>query len=160
MEQLVILVVIGLISLVNWLIQRSAEIREQRKKERESRGIPEGNPFRQEEEVSGEFPPPIADPAGEMRKLMEALGIPLETGEAPRPEPREPAAPSKLPPPVVLVPSAKPVVEKPLSPSASTPQLGSTPRTGTFRNSLHSRDSVRQAVILREILGPPKAFTL
>jgi len=160
MEQLVILVVIGLISLVNWLIQRSAEIREQRKQERESRGIPEGDPFRQEEKVSGEFPPPIADPAGEMRKLMEALGIPLETGEAPRPEPREPAAPPQLPPPVVLVPSARPAVEKPTSPSAPTSQLGSAPRTGTLRNSLHSRDSVRQAVILREILGPPKAFTL
>ncbi len=164
MEQLVILVVIGLISLVNWLIQRSAERRGQRKQEREGRGIPEGDPFRQtgEDFESEEEPPPappVADPAGEMRKLMEALGIPLETGEPPRPEPRKPLAPPKLPPPV-FVPSAKPVVEKPLFPPASAAPLEIAPRTGALRNSLHSRDSVRRAVVLREILGPPKAFTL
>ena len=38
MEQLVILLVIGIISLVNWLMQRSAEIREQRKAEAERLG--------------------------------------------------------------------------------------------------------------------------
>jgi hypothetical protein len=157
MEQVVILVIIGLISLVNWLIQRSAELREQRKLERNLQGIPEGNPFLPNDAPVAE--PPRKDPAEEMRKLMEALGVDVEEGSPLR---EQPVLPPKIPP----LPAFEPPLPlpKPKPPSAKRPVHKAAPLpahpASALSATLRSRSSVRQAIILREILGPPKAFRL
>ena len=153
MEQLVILVIIGLISLVNWLVQRSSEIRKQRKLEREQQGIPEGNPFLPSEEKSAA--PARKDPSEEMRRLMEVLGVPVEEPQ------RESAAPPQLPPAPVFVtaPSRRknpPSAPKPAAAAPSPQHPASSSRA--FSDALRSRAGVRRAVVLREILGPPIAF--
>ena len=159
MEQLVILLVIGIISLVNWLMQRSAEIREQRKAEAARLGIPEGNPFQPAEEKPATKAASEKDPAREMRKLMEALGLPLED-EEPLVRLELPPVPEIPPLPVYQskAPSEKPAGKIPAIPSAA-PALPVAART-SLAQALRSRDGVRQAVVLREILGPPKAFTI
>lgn len=155
MEQVVILVIIGLISFVNWLIQRSADLRKRHKLEK----------LREEEESfkEQESSPTPTNPAMDMRKLMEALGLPMEDeGEQPVPErfiqlrstPQPPPLPAFEPPPPII----RPV--QPVAPIA--PQIHVSPATPTtkWKKILASRDGVRQAIVLREILGPPKAFTL
>ncbi len=156
MEQLVILLVIGIISLVNWLMQRSAEIRERRKAEAGRLGIPGGNPFQPAEEQPATTTAPAKDPAREMRKLMEALGLPLEDEEPPvhrelPPAPELPPLPASPP----KAPAPKPAVQMP----AFVPHAPPAARSA-LAQALRSRDGVRQAIVLREILGPPKAFTL
>jgi len=157
-EQLVILLVIGIISLVNWLMQRSTEIRERRKAEDGRFGIPGENPFQPADEKPATTTEPVKDPAREMRKLMEALGLPLEDEEPPvrrelPPAPELPPLPAYLP----KAPAPKPVVQIPAA--AFAPHTPPAARTA-LAQALRSRDGVRQAIILREILGPPKAFTL
>lgn len=173
-EKLVILVVIGLISLVNWIIQRSSELREKRKLEKKRMGIPEGNPYRSQPEPAPPAPAaepvaqrPAVEPAAEMRKLMEALGLPLED-EPPvvkrAPEPPLPVHPplpvfEKTVQPVRMAVPAPRLAPKPALPA--TPAAVVTPRPRSpWAAALRSRDGVRQAVVLREILGPPKAFSL
>lgn len=149
MEQLVILVIIGLISLVNWLIQRSAELREKRKQERKRLGIPEGSPFHPAPEPQ---PEPV-DPAENMRRLMEALGLPVES-EAPVSTPRvEEPPPLPLPPPAAA-PKPSP---RPTRPAPPVPAAAAAPAFDLSR-ALQQRGSLRQAIILREILGPPKGL--
>jgi len=158
MEQVVILVIIGLISLVNWLIQRSAELREKRKLERNLQGLPEGNPFLPDDAPSAE--PPRKDPAEEMRKLMEALGVDIEEGSPLR---EQPLLPPKIPPlPAFESPPPPPPKPKPPAAKRPVPQASPLPAipASALSATLRSRSSVRQAIILREILGPPKAFRL
>jgi hypothetical protein len=159
MEQLVILVVIALISFINWIIQRSAELREKRKLERKNLGIPDANPYHQSEapEARPALPPqkPV-DPAAEMRKLMEALGIPLEEEppppvvhrEQPPPLPEPPAPPKPLVIPGPRVAVSPPAVPVPAAPKHSSPLAA----------ALRSQNDLRKAIILREILGPPRAL--
>ena len=159
MEQVVIIVIIGLISLVNWVMKRSAEIREERKLERQRLGIPEGDPFHsaphQAEKPEPPHRPAIA-PSPDMRRLMEALGLPQEEEEAPpNPVVREAPAP---PLPAYRPPSTpKPRAEKPAAGVAFIPPAAAP--VSPLAAALRSRDGIRQAVVLREILGPPKAFT-
>lgn len=159
MEQIVIIFIIGLISLVNWLMKRSAEIREQRREERKRLGIPEGDPFHDTARKPERSTPPPVDPSIEMRKLMEALGIPMEEPEPPvfetaaeSPAPELPPLPTFEPPPE----PAKTPKEKRLDLEAAIP----APRSASpLLPALHSHEGIRQAIVLREILGPPKAFT-
>ncbi len=82
MEQLVILVIIGLISLVNWILQKSAEKREAAKMKREAAG---GDSIRTRRNIytqpapAGRRPPAPA-PSGRdpLKDLMEALGLPSD----------------------------------------------------------------------------------
>lgn len=158
MEQFVILVVIALISFINWIIQRSAELREKKKLEQKNLGIPEGNPY-QQAEAPEPLPAPAnrepADPAAEMRKLMEALGIPLEDPAPPvvtrQQPPVEPPPLPAAPPQPVPAPRRLPL--PPQSTTSSTP-----PRQGPLAAALRSRTSLRNAIVLREILGPPRAL--
>jgi hypothetical protein len=168
MEQLVILVIIGLISLVNWLMQRSAKMKEKRRLERAAQ--------------QGEPPEPLVpEPSFEtqeerpdeaMRKLMEALGLPVE--EVP------PPIPQSAPPPLV-----QPVFEEP--PPAATPAFthnrlseqpspvfvyevpqATQPRRGPaivevakpsrFRTLLSTPEGIRDAFVLSEVLGKPLAL--
>lgn len=174
MDQVVIIVIIGLISLVNWLMKRSAELREQRKQERQGMGIPEGDPFHPESERAEDAaapPPPAISPSADMRRLMEALGLPTDDEEPPRPVVREvstardeapqkpvvreaapvlPPLPAFLPPPPKKRWTTKPPILAPRAPAPANP----------FSPVLRTRDGIRQAIVLREILGPPKAFTI
>ena len=71
MEQLVILLLIALISIINWIIQKSKERREKRKLEK--RADATGEPVANHE--------PAPDATGTetaMRRLREALGLPEE----------------------------------------------------------------------------------
>ena len=158
MEQLVILVIIGLISLVNWLMQRSAEIKKQRRLEQQGHDLP-----RESEEVPEAVAPrraaPDRDPTVEMRRLMEALGIPMEEEPPALPEPPRamPDPPAPTPAPIQQAPPkpAQLPAQPPSAPAASTAAV----RAG-LAQALRSREGLREAVILREILGPPKAMTL
>lgn len=173
MEQIVIIVIIGLISLVNWLMQRSAELRERKKLERERLGIPEGDPFHGEEpageharepEDRTEPAAPAADPAANMRRLLEALGLPVEEeAEPPRPapaaqRPREVTPPPALPKLPVFQPFTPP---KPrvANPNAQAFAMPGPATASPLDVALRSHEGVRQAIVLREILGPPKALT-
>ena len=176
MEQVVIIVIIGLISLVNWVVKRSAEIREERKLERQRLGIPEGDPFhsapRQAEKPEPPHRPAIA-PSPDMRRLMEALGLPQEEEEAPpMPDVREaPPLPAHRPPDApkprakktVVAYTPQPTVTKHV-PCSATRNAVSVPPDATpvspLAAALRSHGGIRQAVVLREILGPPKAFTI
>jgi len=152
MEQLVILVIIGLISLVNWLMQRSAELREKRKLERKSLGIPEGNPF--QGQPPAEEPERLdPDPAANMRRLMEALGLPVEI-EQPLPTTRRS---EDMPPPLPPPPAAP--RSKPAFRAHRAVQIPAAPAPASALSlALKQRGSLRQAIILREILGPPKGL--
>ena len=152
-QQVVIIIVIGLISLVNWVMKRSAEIREARKQERQRLGIPEGDPFHsaphQEESPEPQHRPAIA-PSPDMRRLMEALGLPPDE-EAP-PVVRKAAAPAALPPlPAYRPPAAQ--KSRAVPPAAVAP-------VSPLSTALRSHEGLRQAIVLREILGPPKALAL
>ena len=71
MEQLVIILLIALISIINWIIQKSKETREKRKLEK--RADATGEPVAKHE--------PAPDATGTetaMRRLREALGLPEE----------------------------------------------------------------------------------
>jgi hypothetical protein len=86
---------------------------------------------------------------------MELMGMPLEE-EAPPPQPA-------MQPPPVQPPLPKYQPPKPARPAKPVSRLegaAETPGPPALASSLRSRTGIRQAVVLREILGPPKAFTL
>lgn len=156
MEQLVLLLVIAAISLINWLIERSAKLREQRRlqKEAEKNGNPPPSP------VS-----PLPEPSArqeleeQMRRVMESFGIPVDL-----PEPaRERPAPAI----VVEVPATPPPLPSPAPPAATPrPSLRRAKKTPVAFQArspwvarLGSPNGLREAVVLREILGPPKALS-
>ncbi len=209
MEQLIILLAIGAISLVNWLIKQSAEARERKKQQaRIDRGeqSPTEDP---EEEVLLEpqirrtrapAPPQDEDPSESMRKLMEALGLPMEN-EPPKPIQRPvatppPIIPPELPRPLYREPEPAPrrreTVVDPYAQKGTPPIRRSESREPEMRRSfdsdpaptvslhdwnqkkpvsrpeavannhvrkmLSSPNSLRDAIILTEILGKPKAL--
>ncbi len=184
MEQLVILLLIALISIINWIIQKSKESREKRKLEK--RADATGEPVAKHE--------PAPDATGTetaMRRLREALGLPedapppaipkraeSERVESKRIEPKRierPAvapqpSPDRLVPPPLPKPERRPAVvhvpsvrwdhrrfehlhkmAKPSQPEAPT----QPPR---IRELLQSQGGLRDAVVLSEILGPPKSL--
>ena len=79
MDQLVLLVIIGLISLVNWVMQKAAEKRELAKLEREEREAGKQSVYRQpppkQRTAERRARSPQQDP---LKELMEALGLPPE----------------------------------------------------------------------------------
>ncbi len=105
-------------------------------------------------------------PEEAMRKLMEALGLPVDAALPPPvvvqrvPKPVKP--PLRLPPPPLSTPrSAKQVA--PSKPTVRVKKRTQEVTTATsisygLRDSLREPQSLRRAIILREILGPPKAF--
>lgn len=165
MEQLVILLIIGIISLVNWLVQRSGELRKKQKLERERLGIPEGNPYRAEHEKTEPAPERRRDPAADMRKLMEALGVPIEEEIVPEPARMEPPPlPKKEPPKIASAPKPSRPALAMTRPAYDRPARAKAPVSPTQQNAyakiLRTKDGIREAIVMREILGPPKAFTL
>lgn len=153
MEQLVLLLVIAAISLVNWLIERSSKLREQRRREKEAalRGESSPQPASTLPETSGREE--IED---QMRRMLESFGFPVE--------PTKP--PTSQHPPVVAIepPVAPPPLPKPRSFVDQAPfrQQKQPARFSRERSPwlkrLDSPAGLREAVVLREILGPPKAL--
>lgn len=169
MEQILILALLALISFVNWLFQRSAELRKQREIERRRAGRTGEHSYQEPvpvpESTHREVLPPAApDPAAEMRRLMEALGLPVED-EPPVRQP-EPVTFREFPPEPPPLPAPEPVVIRQSPPrerasrGAEKPAEPTPARLSKLRESLASRDEIRRAILLREILGPPKADTL
>lgn len=180
MEQLVVLIIIGLVSLVNWMLQKSAEKREQAKMQREASRAGKAEARRN---IYTEKPPvrrqtPAPSPAQDpLKELMEALGLPA--GEAaPRVPPRLPqtifeeeeihSMEEPGPPPVLHKPAPVPA-PRTVQPDEKMAQLASAfaaqekfapekPRLSAVRKLLADRASKRHAIILTEILGPPRAF--
>lgn len=166
MEQLVILVIIGLISLVNWLMKRSAEMKEKRRFEKASdHGEP---PESLVPEPSFETQEERPDEA--MRKLMEALGLPVE--EVPPPIPKSAPAPQvetifEEPPPPVVTPSfshkrlsEQPrevfVHEVPQAPHIRRrPAIVEVAEPSRFRTLISTKEGIRDAFVLAEVLGKP-----
>jgi hypothetical protein len=183
MEQLVILLVIGAISLINWLLQRSAE----HKKKRGRSGAPESS------RPSSDMPPwagpepdeTLAPTTGahghgreeaeeQMRRFFEALGLPAadEAGGPPDislPFDPEPPPLQPLPQPRVVATPAAPAKRtlrqnremKELAEQFERSAIDAASDTGTtaaFRELLQNPSTIRQGIILREILGPPKAL--
>jgi cytoskeletal protein RodZ len=180
MDQLVLLVIIGLISLVNWVMQKAAEKREQAKLEREEREAGKQSVYRQPppqgRKTERRARAPQQDP---LKELMEALGLPPEAA-APQPvaphakmEAEEFASMESVPLPI---PHPAPAASKPRwqPPSIRRPDekaaklaaafaakekaTSDRPRPASVRELLADRTSKRHAVVLAEILGPPRAL--
>jgi hypothetical protein len=184
MEQLVILIIIGLISLVNWVMQKAAEQREatkmKRVEKREVRRESKRNIYTQPAPAAA---PPVArrqtvgrDP---FKDLMDALGLPSD--EAPPPpvvrreeffEQEEFASVEEAAPPPVPAPGVKaprwqaPSVRRPDEKTAQLASafaaVGEKPASAYRASKLHdllaSRDSQRKAIVLAEILGTPRGL--
>ncbi len=158
MEQLILILIIALISFINWVIKKSAELREKRKLERQS--FDGGETLqRTNEPVPAEAQP--ADPDDSMRRLMEALGLPQE--EAPPVIPRGEVAPPPIPelprfvePPVIAARPA--VVVPPVRQHRFATPTPPKRKLSPLRELLSSPDGLKKAVMLSEILGQPKSL--
>jgi hypothetical protein len=154
MEQLILLLVIAAISLVNWLIERSGKLRDQRRREKELSNQSQPTPV----PSPSPNPSPRDEIQDQMRRMLESFGLPVETPEpiVQKNEPtfvfEEPIAPP-LPPPRPQARTSRPasrgLIEK------STPMRIRRPLTSRLR----SAHGLREAILLREILGPPKALS-
>ena len=169
MEQLVIILLIALISFINWLVKKSAELREARK--REQGAAKSGESLRSEPP-----PPPEAEPEISMRRLREALGLPDEAQPPALPKRME----QRVPPPSIATAAACLLllqgrsfltfqssraheehrlfelphrIGKPASPKVEVAATSSR-----IRELLGSAGGLRDAVVLSEILGPPKCL--
>lgn len=156
MEQLVLLLIIGAISLINWLIEQSGKRREQRRFEAErTRREAEASPYL-ERELTPIPAPETREPAPqhEMRRFLEAFGIPVPEEAAPQglpPEMLTPAPDSKY-----VFASAPSTVSEPRFVIAKSKPTPPSPRTSPV--DIKSPSALRQAIIWREILGPPRSL--
>lgn len=176
MEQFVILIIIAAISLINWLLQKSAEHKNRRmaqQKEAEGGGAGDADA---DEQTARSDEGKWAAPEEDLRKFMEALGLPGE--DLPPP----PVVQKHQPPPIpeiITPPQAPPAVAKTnaqIRAQASKemrelaarfqqqaydiaePDTGGSSTTNDFREFLQSPKKLRNGIILREILGPPKGL--
>lgn len=154
MEQLVLLLVIAAISLANWLIDRSAKLREKKRLQKEA--SEDGQPEPPVQEEWTRKPAGREELEDHMRRMMESFGFPVEES---RPAPQthaqavvfeEPAPPPQLPRP------ASATHRSPLARSKKA-SVASRPRSHWI-SRLDSPQGLREAIVLREVLGPPKAF--
>jgi hypothetical protein len=171
MEQFIFLLVIIVISLIKWLMEKSAEQRAKRqtteRMDRPDRAAP-APPIR--------APRPIAQPLPDFdsaaRRLREALGLPDESELPPA---RRPVAP---PPPlptfkveevkvvpridlehrIVPPPAAVERAAQSFRQHSKEPILVSAPARSGIAELLASRDGLRKAILAQEILGTPKGL--
>jgi hypothetical protein len=148
MEQLVLLLIIGAISLINWLIEQSGKRREQRRFEAErARREAESSPY-QEPAPSPASIPEVhkSEPQQEMRRFLESFGIPMPEEAAPQ----EFAPEIPTPAPVQAPAPAPRAIARKLKPTPSKPQQ--------VLLEIKSPAALRQAIVWREILGPPRSL--
>ena len=180
MDQLVLLVIIGLISLVNWVMQKAAEKREQAKLDREEREAGKQSVYRQPppqgRKTERRARAPQQDP---LKELMEALGLPpeaaapqpvapraeteaeefasMESVPLPIPQPAPAASKPRWQPPSIRRPDEK-AAKLAAAFAAKEKATSDRPRPASVRELLADRTSKRHAVVLAEILGPPRAL--
>jgi len=188
MEQLVILLIIGLISLVNWLMQKAAEKREARTERRVEKREVKREARRNIYTQPAPQTEPRQAPAGRdpLKDLMDALGLPPEEAP-PGPVVAEPdffpddaefipfeetkpfveTKPPPLPKPVVKTPRwQSPAVPKfddktaQLAYAFAAVEDRATSSYGGTKLSdlLVGRDAQRKAIVLAEILGTPRGL--
>ena len=181
MEQLVIVIIIGAVTLIKWLMEKSAEARAEREMAERV-----GDPTPDEPKVAPprpaspmQAPRPTAYPVSDFetaaRRLREALGL-LEESELPRPVERRtepPPVPRKEPvilferplPDLRIAPpierAFEPLPEPPPyvapKPAARKPIAEKGAASG-LDELLRSRDGLRKAILMAEILGTPKGL--
>lgn len=184
MEQFVILLLIGAVSLVQWLMKKSAEAREKAQREAKTSGADEmfrPGPLVAPREIT---PPATRDArtAEAARRLREALGLPPEPEEV-LPEDPAPVVSPRSRPPVILeervlgpeeivtVEDLEPRTFRPPSlptlaslpiPAPALPAFASPepsePARSALNDLLRSRAGLRQAILAQEILGTPKGL--
>jgi hypothetical protein len=148
MEQLVLLLIIGAISLINWLIEQSGKRREQRRFETE-RARREAEPSSYQEPAL--LPASIPEvhehaPQQEIRRFLEAFGIPMP----------EEVAPQEVAPQILTPALAQ---TTPRAPRTISPKLKPTPsKPRQVPLEIKSPAALRQAIVWREILGPPRSL--
>jgi hypothetical protein len=148
MEQLVLLLIIGAISLINWLIEQSGKRREQRRIESDrARRESEASPY-QEPSPSPASIPEVhqSTPQQEMRRFLEAFGIPIPEKVAPQ----EVALQILTPAPAQTPARALRTISLKLKPTPSKPR--------EVLLEIKSPSALRQAIVWREILGPPRSL--
>ena len=152
MEQLVLLLIIGAISLINWLIEQSGKRREKRQLEQKRLGSDfEENPN------DATRPSPLSTspthqpiPGPDLRRMLEAFGIPTPEEKSLKPIPQEPrrATAQVIP---QFEPRATVIVPKPKRQAA----LFVKPQIPAINKSPHA---LRQAIVWSEILGTPRSL--
>lgn len=188
MEQFVFLLIFAVIGFINWLIQKSAEKREAAKRASDAtRQPPTPSPWQAPRPVStptddfGEAARKLREALGlpsdaeDPRPVTRREEAPARSEELLRPEPppleREPAAP---PAPKILFerkvrefeedlehrlvvtpppPPIRPAARKVAPPVAPVPAAA-----GTLDDLLRSRDGLRKAILVQEVLGTPKGL--
>lgn len=161
MEQLVLLLIIAGISLINWLVEKSKKLREEKRLE-QARGQRTQAPpaLPREEPVATPREPREDESSEQMRRLLEAMGIPTEFPGEPavaEPEPLQPTL-SEPPPPPPL-PAAPPTPARPSLRKKRPASVATASKPSAWRQRLHSQAALREAIVLREILGPPRALS-
>jgi hypothetical protein len=169
MEQLVFVLILGIIAFIQWAMKKSAEER----KDARTGGNAQ-SPYRP---VGPRPIDPFPRPDDAARKLREALGLPagVHVPEPVRrtPRPLPPQVPDSPPPASPLIEAAeklaasarlasqqqaKPARKKaPVSKSAAAHKTPAAPRN-RLEELLHSSDGLRSAILAREVLGPPKGL--
>lgn len=152
MEQLVLLLIIGAISFINWLIEQSGKRREKRQLEQKRLESDfEENPS------DSPRPSPLSTspthqpiPGPDLRRMLEAFGIPTPEEMSPQPIPQERSQPSEQ-----IIPQFEPraslVAPKPKRQAA----LFVKPQIPALDKSPHA---LRQAIVWSEILGTPRSL--
>jgi len=171
MEQLVILLVIGAAGLIKWALEKSAEQRSKRDTEERLGRLRDSEP------VAGPIAAPrpafdYPDPDQAARRLREALGLPAEADLPPRRPMAAPPTPStfqvhevKVVPAIdlerrivkeVLPSLPKKKSKRPAAPREAQPTAATA--SSSLNDLLRSRDGLRKAILVQEILGTPKGL--
>lgn len=166
MEQLVIILLIALISIINWIVQKSKERREARKLEKHADSTGESAKVEQAE-------PRASESETAMRRFREALGLPEEAAPPALPKRVEQPPAQRPSPPPLPRPARKPVVlhvpavrhreerrafELPHRIGEPIVRAAAPKPPSRIRELLGSAGGLRDAIVLSEILGPPKGF--
>jgi len=153
MEQLVLLLIIGAISLINWLIEQSGKRREQRRFEAERAHREAEASLYQEPAPSPTSIPEVrkSEPQQEMRRFLESFGIPMPEEVAP-----QEVAPEFLTPAPAQTPALAPAPVPSTIVRKLKPTTSSKPQKVPLE--IKSPAALRQAIVWREILGPPRSL--
>ena len=171
MEQLVVVIVIGIIGAIKWLMEKSAERRAKQETDARIDQLERENPPvapRRGPYPIDPFPRPAPDVAS--RRLREALGLPEASPLPPSHQAPPLPGPTFRVEEVRVLPSAdlERRVMKPASfiPNPAAPQFAKkrrqapapVQRSSSLDELLRSRDGLRKAILVQEILGTPKGL--
>lgn len=174
--QIVIIIIAMSAGFLQWLwglIQQSRDERERRRGkpvDSEEKRLRE-EAWRRQVEASPQAARPVQDkPIDSWSQVRKALEEALETAQQPKPpappppRPVQRTAPPSPPPVRAVAPPAPVPAPPPPAPaigesfSVAAPAAARRKRSEPLTRQLARPSSVRQAVLLREILGPPKAL--